>query len=168
MVIGTATATLGLLLATRIGVSTSYFQIVVSLVLIGAGSGMTFVSLTTASLADVEPDVAGAASGLVNVSQQIGAAVGLAVLVTAFNSLAGHVQIASGVDSAHIVHSFDLIFGASALFSLASLVTVLAGVRLVRGAQPGLAEVAELELPMGEELLVGSEEGALALAAAEA
>ncbi len=50
MVMGTSIATLGLLLATRVGAGTSYLQIVPSLVLIGAGSGMTFVSLTNASL----------------------------------------------------------------------------------------------------------------------
>ena len=71
-----------------------------SLVLIGAGSGMTFVSLTSASLADVEPEIAGAASGLVNVSQQLGAAVGLAVLVTVFNALAGKAQLSTGVGRA--------------------------------------------------------------------
>ena len=114
-------ATIGLVLATEIGRTTSYPQIVVSLLLIGAGSGMALVALTSASLADVEPDVAGAASGLVNVSQQIGAAVGLAVLVTAFNAFLGHGQLASvaAVDPSHVVHSFDAIFAVAAFFSLA-------------------------------------------------
>ena len=62
MVIGGISATVGLILATEIGKNTSYLQIVVSLLLIGAGSGMALVALTSASLADVEPDVAGAAS----------------------------------------------------------------------------------------------------------
>ena len=86
----------GLLLATQVGAESPYSQIVVGLVLIGAGSGMALVPLTSASLADVEPDIAGAASGLVNVSQQLGAAIGLAVLVTVFNSMAGHAQLAPG------------------------------------------------------------------------
>src|SRR6202042_2498881 len=123
MVIGGISATIGLVLATEIGKNTSYPQMVVSLLLIGAGSGMALVALTSASLADVEPEVAGAASGLVNVSQQIGAAVGLAVLVTAFNAFLGHGQLASVAvtDPSHVVHSFDAIFGVSALFSLAAL-----------------------------------------------
>ena len=131
MVIGATSATVGLVLATEIGRSTSYLQIVVSLVLIGAGSGMALVALTSASLADVEPDVAGAASGLVNVSQQIGAAVGLAVLVTAFNAFLGHAQLAAvaKVDPSKVVHSFDLIFGVAAFFSLAALAMIVAGVR---------------------------------------
>ena len=51
---------------------------------------MSFVSLTSASLADVAPSDAGAASGLINVSQQLGAAIGLAVLVTIFGSATDH------------------------------------------------------------------------------
>jgi EmrB/QacA subfamily drug resistance transporter len=129
MVMGTSIATLGLLLATRVGAGTSYLQIVPSLVLIGAGSGMTFVSLTNASLHEVAPEIAGAASGLVNVSQQLGAAVGLAVLVTAFNALAGKAQLSTGAGASAIVHPLDAIFGVAALFTLGSLVTVLAGVR---------------------------------------
>ena len=86
MVGGIAPAMLGLLLATQVGAHASYLQIVVSLVLIGAGSGTAFVALTSASLAEVARSDAGAASGLVNVSQQIGAALGLAVLVTIFEA----------------------------------------------------------------------------------
>ncbi len=134
MVIGGISATIGLVLATEIGKNTSYLQMVVSLLLIGAGSGMALVALTSASLADVEPEVAGAASGLVNVSQQIGAAIGLAVLVTAFNAFLGHGQLAAvaAVDPSHVVHSFDAIFGVSALFSLAALLMVIFGVRGVK------------------------------------
>lgn len=129
MVMGTSIATIGLLLATRVGESTSYLQIILSLVLIGAGSGMTFVSLTNASLHEVEPEIVDAASGLVNVSQQLGAAVGLAVLVTAFNALAGKAQLTTGAGASAIVHPLDANFGVAALFTLGALVTVLTGVR---------------------------------------
>ncbi len=54
---------------------------------IGAGMGISFVSLTTAGLAGVAPSDAGAASGLINVMQQLGAALGLAVLVTVFDTV---------------------------------------------------------------------------------
>ena len=113
--------------------STSYLQIVASLVFIGAGAGSTFVALTSASLAEVAPADAGAASGLVNVSQQIGAALGLAVLVTVFGSLTGHAQLQSGTGStasrSQVVHALDTVFGVGALFTLAALVTVLIGIR---------------------------------------
>jgi EmrB/QacA subfamily drug resistance transporter len=143
MIIGAISATVGLVLATEIGRNTSYLQIVVSLLLIGGGSGMALVALTSASLADVEPDVAGAASGLVNVSQQIGAAVGLAVLVTAFNAFLGHGQLATveAVDPSKVVHSFDLIFGVAAFFSLAALAMIMGGVRGAKAEDVVLDEV---------------------------
>ena len=136
MALGTAVAAIGLLLATQVDATTAYLQIVVSLVLIGAGSGTSFVALTSASLAEVDPGDAGAASGLVNVSQQVGAALGLAVLVTIFDSLTGHAQLQPGTgSSAHtatVVHALDAVFGFGALFALAALVTVLVGIQQPR------------------------------------
>ncbi len=134
MILGNAIAIVGLALATRVGAGSSYGQIVLCLVPIGGGSGMTLVALTSASLADVEPDIAGAASGLVNVAQQLGAAVGLAVLVTVFNSLAGHGQLGPGVTSAASVHSLDDVFAVAGLFALGALATVVFGVRRPAGA----------------------------------
>jgi MFS family permease len=116
-------------LATRVGSASPYSQIVLCLVLIGAGSGMTLVALTSASLADVEPEIAGAASGLVNVSQQLGAAVGLAVLVTIFNSLAGHGKLVPGATASASVHSLDEVFAVAGLFAVGALATVVFGVR---------------------------------------
>ena len=48
-------------------------------VLFGSGNGLAFVPLTSASPAGVRPEDAGAASGLSNVTQQLGGALGLAV-----------------------------------------------------------------------------------------
>ncbi len=133
MALGTAVATMGFLVATLVNGNTGYLQIVVSLMLIGAGSGIAFVSLTSASLAEVAPGDAGAASGLVNVSQQIGAAIGLAVLVTIFDALTGHAQLRPGTGtSSHattVVHALDTVFGFGALFALAALMTLLVGIR---------------------------------------
>ena len=140
MILGNAIAIVGLVLATRVGATSTYSQIVLSLVLIGAGSGMTLVALTSASLADVEPEIAGAASGLVNVSQQLGAAVGLAVLVTVFNSLAGHGQLVPGATAAASVHSLDDVFGVAAVFALGALATVVFGVRRPATAAQGVIE----------------------------
>ena len=141
MMIGATLVTLGLLLATRIQPTTSYGQIVVSMVLIGAGMGISFVSLTSASLAEVAPEDAGAASGLVNVSQQLGGALGLAVLVTVFDAVTSHAQLgiqhlvgAGSIAHANaiLVHGLDDVFGLGALFSLAALAMVAFGVRPAR------------------------------------
>ena len=144
MLIGTVVATVGLLLSTRVGPHTTYGFVVICLMLVGAGAGVTFVSLTSASLADVEPEIAGAASGLVNVSQQLGAALGLAVLVTAFNALAGHAQLAAGATSAASIHAMDQVFAVAALFTVGALLTVLFGVPKT-AAIPDMAPASEAE-----------------------
>ena len=50
--------------------------------LIGVGAGLSFMTLMTLALADVPASDAGIASGVINVSTQISAAIGLAVLGT--------------------------------------------------------------------------------------
>ena len=133
MILGAVIAILGLVLATQVDAHTAYAQIVVSLVLIGGGFGMTLVSLTSASLAHVEPEIAGAASGLVNVSQQLGAAVGLAVLVTVFNSVAGHTQLVPGSSPLGTVHALRDVLAVTGVFAVAGLATIVFGV----GRGPG-------------------------------
>ena len=115
----------------------SYPQLLVSLVLLGFGSGTSLVPLTSAGLAGVEPGDAGAASGLVNVIQQLGAALGLALLVTVFSAAAGTAQLKAGTGvPTGMVHGLDLTFGVAALFGIATLVMVALLVHL-----PGADEV---------------------------
>jgi len=134
MLTGATLAAASLLLATRLQAGTTYGQIVVSLVLMGAGAGISFVSLTSASLAQVAAEDAGAASGLINVSQQIGAALGLAVLVSAFSALSGRVQLGGPARLAathlhSLVAGLDDVFAIGALFTLAALVLIATKVR---------------------------------------
>ena len=138
---------LGLLLATQLHAGTPYPQVLASLILIGTGMGISFVSLTTAGLAGVAPSDAGAASGLINVMQQLGAALGLAVLVTVFDTVtpsagsAGFIHAAeAGVAArAALVHGFDLTMAAGAGFAFVALAIVALCVRAcpLRGAGRG-------------------------------
>ncbi len=85
----------------------------------------------------MQPEIAGAASGLVNVSQQLGAAIGLAVLVTVFNSMAGHAQLVPGATSPAAVHALRDVFVVSGIFALGGLATIVFGVgRGVRSEAP--------------------------------
>ena len=54
--------------------------------LAAVGLGFAFVSMTVAAVSGVEAHEAGLASGLINTSQQIGGALGLAILATVANS----------------------------------------------------------------------------------
>jgi hypothetical protein len=117
------------------------------------------VPLTSAGLAGVEPADAGAASGLVNVTQQVGAALGLAVLVTVLGVAAGHAQLrAGGAATATVIHGLDLTLAVGALFGLAALAMVALLVHLPSAATnrvsvPGERERehAALALAVGED-----------------
>ena len=54
--------------------------------LAGIGLGLSFVPVTIAAVTGAEPGEAGLASGLINTSQQVGGALGLAILATVANS----------------------------------------------------------------------------------
>ena len=53
-----------------------------TMVLLGVGGGLAFPSLMTIAMSSATPEDAGIASGLVNTTQQVGGALGLAVLAT--------------------------------------------------------------------------------------
>ena len=122
---GISLTVVALFLSSQLHAGATYGQILVSLVLLGFGSGTALVPLTTAGLAGVDPGDAGAASGLVNVTQQLGAALGLAVLVTVLSGAAGHAQLKAGAAvPSGLVHGLDLTFGVAAFFGIAALVMV--------------------------------------------
>jgi EmrB/QacA subfamily drug resistance transporter len=80
---GMATAALGMVLLTRIGVDTAYASHVLpSLILIGVGFGLILgASFPTATLGVPARD-SGVASAMVNTSQQVGGSIGTALLST--------------------------------------------------------------------------------------
>ncbi len=84
VVSGLATVGAGLALLGHVPAGGSYTaSILPGLVLIGFGAGFSFVSITTAALAQVQETAAGLASGLLSSAAQLGGAVGLAVIVAA-------------------------------------------------------------------------------------
>jgi len=59
------------------------------------GLGFAFVPMTVAAVAGVRPDEAGLASGLINTSQQVGGALGLAILAAVANGRTDDVMTAA-------------------------------------------------------------------------
>jgi EmrB/QacA subfamily drug resistance transporter len=81
--IGMATAAVGLVLLSMAPVDGSYAaDVLPGLLVMSAGLGFTFVPLTLIATTNVRDEDAGLASGLFNSSQQIGGALGLAILST--------------------------------------------------------------------------------------
>jgi MFS family permease len=119
------------------------------MLLLGVGMGLAFVPLTMTSLAGVAPEDSGAAASMVNVMQQVGGALGLAILVSVFGagsrSAARHPLAHGGaIAQAHHV----LIGGMSAAFTVAALfdlVALLVVITLIRMRSKATAPEAEPE-----------------------
>ncbi|WP_037494763.1 MFS transporter [Solirubrobacter soli] len=80
---GMVLAAIGLFYLSRVPVDGNYWtDLFPGLVLMAFGMGNTFVPITLIATTNVEPEDAGLASGLFNTSQQVGGALGLAVLST--------------------------------------------------------------------------------------
>ncbi len=82
-IIGLIIAVLGMLLFVRLTPDSTYLtDILPGIMLTSIGMGLTFVPLTLIATSGIPVDDAGLASGLFNTSQQVGGALGLALLST--------------------------------------------------------------------------------------
>jgi len=110
------------------------------MLLVGLGMGLVFVPLTTASLAGVPAADSGAASGLVNMLQLVGGALGLGVLVAVYGTAVGH--SGEGPPTPHVVaHGIGTAFGFAAILDVCSLLVIIALIRTRRLA-PAVAPAA--------------------------
>jgi predicted MFS family arabinose efflux permease len=155
IIVGTATGFIGMAWLSRLSANTQFFpNIVLPMMMLGFGIGVAFIKLTGVSVAEVPQRDEGAASGLVNVSQQVGASLGLAVMVTVFQAATTRAaaHIPAGVDAARraqviLGHGASAVLTGSAISIGVALVVVLLMVRtrsapqvLVPSARPALAE----------------------------
>lgn len=87
MVTGSALAGVGLVWLTFISPDSSYLSGVLGPMLVFSfGMGLNFVTLTLTAVSGVAQHEAGAASSLLNASQQVGGSLGLSILVTVFGT----------------------------------------------------------------------------------
>ncbi len=145
--IGMTIAAVGLLLLSQIPVAGSYASsLLPGLLVMSLGMGLTFVPVTLMATARVEARDAGLASGLLNTTQQIGGALGLAVLSTlaantTAHTLAGAAQLPTlAIRAAALVDGFHVAFLTGAGILLAGVI-LLAG--MVRGDDVASIDAAE-------------------------
>jgi EmrB/QacA subfamily drug resistance transporter len=118
----------GMLLLTQIGVHTHYYEWTLGgLILLGVGIGSATVVGLDMSSVGVAPEDVGVAGSLANVVQQIGPAVGIAVLSTvAATATTNYVTGHAGLDelTAHAtVHGYSVAFWwCTAIFAVAAVV----------------------------------------------
>ena len=93
--------------------------------LAAAGLGFAFVSMTVAAVSGVEAHEAGLASGLINTSQQIGGALGLAVLATVANSRTDDAFASGASQAMALTEGFQAAFIVGAGLAIAGAVLAM-------------------------------------------
>lgn len=127
-----AVGCIGMLWLSGLGPHTPYLAIILPLLLIGVSQGACLSPLTAAAMTDVQPADAGAASGLVNVSHQLGGTLGLSVLTVAYSYGGGSSESVQAVSA-----GISMAFIWSAVMLALALMVVLA--LIVRGAPQNAA-----------------------------
>jgi hypothetical protein len=91
MMAGAALSLGGLFWLSRITATSGYIDgLLGPMVVFALGMGFLFVPLTVIAVSGVEPHESGSASGLLNVMQQVGSTIGLAILTTAYATASNH------------------------------------------------------------------------------
>ena len=130
LVAGMTFLSAGLIYFTQVSVGGSYVgDLLPGFLLISIGMGFSFVPISIAALAGVHSSEAGLASGLMNTTQQIGGALGIAVL-SALATSRTEDAIASGTAQADAaVHGFQAAFTGAAAVALVGILVALVVVR---------------------------------------
>ncbi len=144
LVAGMTALSAGLIYFTQVSPHGSYLgDLLPGFLLIAVGLGFSFVPISIAALAGVQPAEAGLASGLINMSQQIGGALGIAALSAIATSTTSDSIVSGTARAGALTDGFQAAFmGAAAVALLGILVALL----VVRRADLAVApEVVEEE-----------------------
>jgi EmrB/QacA subfamily drug resistance transporter len=147
LVFGMTLMTVGLVYFTQISVGGSYWaDLFPGFLIIGLGIPFAFIPLTIAALAGTRPQEAGLASGLINTAQQIGGAVGIAVLSTVATTTTATDSGAGASTADALTHGFQDALWVGAAIAAVGVVVSLVFVRrsdLVPAATPEAQVAAE-------------------------
>ncbi|GAA1476929.1 MFS transporter [Nocardioides aestuarii] len=150
--VGTALLTLSFVLLSGVGETSTYVGgVLLPMLLAGTGGALVFMPVTATVLAGVEPEHAGAASGLLQTTQQLGAAIGVAVVASVY---------AAGAVPESFVPGARAAFLTSAAFAGTALVVTVAGL-LRRTAPAAVVERDPEPAPVADLAASGSGSGEL-------
>ena len=137
LVLGMSALTAGLVYFTQVSVGGSYLSdLLPGFLLIGIGIGFSFVPISIAALAGVQASEAGLASGLINTSQQIGGALGIAALSTIATSQTDDALASGSTLPFALVDGFSSAFLAGAIIAGLGIVAALTLIRREELNQP--------------------------------
>jgi EmrB/QacA subfamily drug resistance transporter len=123
IVVGAVIAAAGLYWLSRIPVDGTYLaDLFPGLLLVAVGGGGVFVGVTTAANAGVPAEMAGLAAALLNASQQLGGALGLAIFTAVSTSRTNHLLAAGAPTSQALDSGFQRALFIGSIFVLAAAV----------------------------------------------
>ncbi|MGW6497929.1 MFS transporter [Nonomuraea angiospora] len=133
-----------MLLLTRVTVDAGYVTHLLPAMVLISGGGLVLPALVTLAMSGAQESDAGLSSGLFNTTQQVGMAIGVAVLSTMAASRTGELLAAGAGQAAALTGGYQLAFGISAGLLVAALAVALTVLRRPAPAAAGLP-VAEEE-----------------------
>jgi EmrB/QacA subfamily drug resistance transporter len=149
LILGMGLMTAGLVYFTQVSVGGSYWaDLFPGFLILGLAIPFAFVPITIAALAGTKPQEAGLASGLINTTQQIGGAVGIAILSTIAVSTTDDAVADGTTMPIALTDGFVNAFWAGAGIAFLGL---LVSIFLVRGR-----DLRPQEMPIGEPILESS------------
>jgi EmrB/QacA subfamily drug resistance transporter len=127
LTVGPILAIVAVILFAQLDATSTYWQFLGSILVLGMGMGCVFVPLTLTAVTGVAPQETGLASALLNTGQQTGGAIGLAVFGTVF----AHASAARANEIGHLAATTAgrtniFIAGQHRAFEAAVVVTALA------------------------------------------
>lgn len=144
---GLLVSTGGMVALTRLGLHSSYAGVILpSLLIVGAGLGLTFAPATNTATARIRSGDAGVASATVNTTQQIGGSMGTALLNTIAADAAQHYllthsngrQPSTLLAAQAAMHSYTTAFWwSAAIFAAGAIICLF----LIGGLRPSPAQV---------------------------
>jgi EmrB/QacA subfamily drug resistance transporter len=133
LTLGMTTVIVGLVLLSTTGLHTSFFPtIFLAYFAIGLGIGTAFMPLLTIAMVDVPVADAGLGSGIINVSQQVAGALGLAVLGTIATNRSKALEAQGHGLASSLVSGYHLAFAIGAASIAVGIATALVALRTRR------------------------------------
>lgn len=141
MITGLIIAALGIAWLARLPVQGSYFtDLLPTIIMLPLGMGMLFTPLFAAATSGVPPREAGLASGLINTSQQMGGALGLAIITGIATSVTAAATALSPL--AALVQGYHRAFLVAMIFVLFALVLSITVIKTPRRSTAAAPEAA--------------------------
>ncbi len=139
LIAGMLTVLVGLGLLTTVGPDTSFFPtIFLAYFTIGLGIGSAFMPLLTIAMANVPAADAGLGSGIINVSQQVSGALGLAVLGTIASNRTHALEVARHSLVGSLIGGYHLAFAVGVVSVAVGIVAALVLLRTPQSREPDL------------------------------